>query len=75
MTFKEAVKYVCRIRFGYIKELSDDIGLSNVNLLKTTGFLSCGINYSNNQLQDTWKVTRSADDYCKAMYGGVFSRM
>lgn len=75
MTFKEAVKFVCRIRFGYIQELREDIGSSNVNLLQTTGFLSCGKNYDGEQMQDTWKVTRSADDYCKAMYGGVFSRM
>lgn len=75
MTFKEAVKFVCRIRFGYIQELRGDIGSSNVNTLKTMGFLSCGKNYNENEMQDTWKVTRTADEYCKAMYGGVFSRM
>ncbi len=75
-SFKDAILYICRMRFGYIEELKEIIGNSNLKLLQESGFLSCGKIFKEQfSMRSTWKVTEMARQYCKSMYGGVFNNL
>lgn len=71
MNLKEALMYVCGLKFGKIDDLNRKIGQNNVDKLRQAGFLSCGILSESNgtKSQDTWQVTNSACEYYKLVYG------
>ena len=72
LNFKESILYVCRLQFGDIKKLINVAGEHNVNTMKNAGYISCGKNPTQTELQDTWKVTQAAKEYCKVAYGRIF---
>lgn len=71
VTFEQAVRYVCALRFGYLSVLKKVIGDSRVNELVEAGFLACGRNSQNSEMKDTWKVTDAGVEYSKTMYNSV----
>lgn len=74
VSFKESISIVCRVRFGSINKLEVMIGQSNLEKLKTLGFIACGKSYDDKRMIDTWKATKSVLDYKKRMSGGfIFS--
>ena len=71
VSFEDAVKIVCRVRFGSMDALEKKIGQSNLRRMKTMGFVACGKNYTERRMVDTWKATQSVLDFKKRMYGGL----
>lgn len=71
VSFEDAVKIVCRVRFGSMEALEREIGQSNLGRMRTMGFIACGKNYEGQRMKDTWKATQSVLDYRKRMYGGL----
>jgi 3'-phosphoadenosine 5'-phosphosulfate sulfotransferase (PAPS reductase)/FAD synthetase len=62
-TQEEALKYICKEKWGYISDLKKVIGVEMFERFRSVGCIECGISLAleGDKPSGTWKKTETAD--------------